>query len=305
MQRDRSQKPRAKSEKPRAGGLIDAHGHVNWYGYDAKRLVANMDQHGIAVMWLLTWEVPDDETSDDMKAVLWPGRNDMPLRDALDAVAQFPDRFVPFYAPDPRRRGALGRLAAAVKHHGVRGCGELKCRLMLDDPCALELFHFCGEAKLPVIFHMDVPLPRRALGRDPGYWYCCDWENLARALELCPRTIFIGHAPGFWREISGGADASPEQYPAGPVKPGGRLWKYLRRYPNLYCDLSANSALRALRRDQRVARRLLTTYGERCLFGRDFFDGALLDFLRSCALPQRSWDCVTRENALRLVPLHS
>ncbi|MCY3023749.1 MAG: amidohydrolase family protein [Planctomycetota bacterium] len=292
-----------RTARPRRPRLIDCHGHVNWYGYDARRVVANMDEHGISVMWLLTWEVPPDEVDEGSKAVLWPGQSELPFRDVAEAVARYPKRFVPFYAPDPRQRGALTRLRSAVKCFGVRGCGELKCRVMLDEPGALELFHYCGEAKLPVIFHMDVPLPRRTLGRDPGYWYCCDWENLARALELCRRTVFVGHAPGFWREISGDADASEAPYPEGPVTPGGRLWKYLDRYPNLYCDLSAGSALRALRRNPAIARRFLNTYHTRCLFGRDYFDDALYKFLKSCSLRPRSWDCITRANALRLVPL--
>lgn len=37
--------------------VIDAHAHVWWYGYDAEKLVANMDEHGIDVAWLLSWEV--------------------------------------------------------------------------------------------------------------------------------------------------------------------------------------------------------------------------------------------------------
>ena len=87
------------------------------------------------------------------------------------------------------------------------------------------------------------------------------------------------------------------------MTPGGRLWKYLDRYPNLHCDLSAGSGLRALRRDPRVARRFLIKYHTRCLFGRDYFDDALYTFLQSCKLPPHVWDCITHENALRLVPL--
>jgi predicted TIM-barrel fold metal-dependent hydrolase len=286
----------------RAPRVIDAHGHVNWLGYDAARLVANMDAHGIDVMWLLTWEAPAHEIDPNNYDVFWPNRCGMPLEDVLEAVRQYPRRFVPFYAPDPRQPGALSRLRAAVKQYGVRGCGEMKCRIMLDDPHALEMWHFCGENRLPVIIHMDVPLPRRRLGRDPGYWYCCDWENLARALERCPRTTFIGHAPGFWREISGNADSSAAAYPEGPVTPGGRLWQYLDRYPDLYCDLSANSALRALGRDRECARRFLLRYQDRCLFGRDYFDDALWKFLRSLRLPDAVQKKIVRGNALRLVP---
>jgi len=283
--------------------IIDGHGHVKWYGYDADRLVANMDEHGIDVMWLLSWEVPEDELDLGYAGVFWPQTVGMPFKDVVEAVQQYPDRFVPFYAPDPRVKDSLARLQGAVKYLGVRGCGELKVRVMLDDPRALEMFHFCGEAGLPVIFHLDVPLPRRELGKDPGYWYCCDWENLARALELCPQTAFLGHAPGFWREISGDADANSDVYPQGPVTPGGRLWQYMDSYPNLHCDLSAGSALYALSRDPETGKRFLDAYQDRCIFGRDYFDDRMYRFIMDCQLSTEATEKILRGNALRLVPL--
>jgi len=294
----------AKKRAKRRLRIIDCHAHVKWYGYDARRLVENMDEHGIDVMWLLTWEVPQEEMATNAyERVFWPGRKEMPLEDVVEAVSRYPDRFVPFYAPDPSRPGALSRLEGAIKHYGVRGCGELKSRVMMDDPRTLELFHFCGENKLPVIFHVDVPLPRHKLGRDPGLWYCCDRENLARALETCPRTVLIGHGPGFWREISGNADSCPDAYPDGPVTPGGTLWKYMDRYPNLRCDLSAGSARRALSRSPEVGRKFLLKYQGRCLFGRDYFDDAMHKFIKSCRLPASVTRKILRDNALRLVPL--
>lgn len=282
--------------------VIDCHGHVKWYGYDARKLARNMDQNGIARMWLLTWEAPANEFAAFYEEVFWPGRTSMPFGDVMDAVEQFPDRFIPFYAPDPRQPGALRRLRGAVKHLGVRGCGEMKCRIMMDDPHALEMWHYCGEAGLPVIFHLDVPLPRGKRDSDPGYWYCCDWENLAHALELCPRTTFLGHAPGFWREISGDADKTADAYPQGAVRPGGRLWKHLDRYPNLGCDLSAGSAFNALSRDPAIGRKFLLKYQDRCLFGRDYFDDRLHRFILKCRLPEATYRKIMSGNALRLVP---
>ena len=282
--------------------VIDAHGHVKWLGYDADRLVANMDQHGIDVMWLLSWEAPRHEIDLHYDSVFWPGRVGLPFDDVVDAARAHPGRFVPFYAPDPRHPDSMARFRGAVEHLGVRGCGELKCRVMMDDPHALALFHFCGEKGLPVIFHMDVPLPRWKI-EQPGYWYCCDWENLGRALERCPKTVFVGHAPGFWREISGDADASADSYPKGPVTPGGKLWAFMDRYPHLYCDLSAGSALNALSRDPAAGARFLRRYEDRCLFGRDCFDDAMHRFIRSCRLPASAAKKIMGGNALRLVPV--
>jgi len=283
--------------------IIDGHGHVNWYGYDADRLVANMDEHGIDVMWLLSWEAPAEEIDLGYAGCFWPQTVGMPFTDVVDAVHRYPDRFIPFYAPDPRERDSLARLKGAVEYLGVRGYGELKVRIMMDDPRALETFHYCGEAGLPVIFHVDVSLPRRQFGQDPGYWYCCDWENIARALELCPKTAFLGHAPGFWREISGDADADPAGYPQGPVTPGGRLWQYMDSYLNLHCDLSAGSALYALSRDPAVGKQFLDKYQDRCIFGRDYFDDRMHRFILDCHLSPEATEKILCGNALRLVPL--
>jgi len=189
-----------------------------------------------------------------------------------------------------------------VQNCGVRGMGELKCQVMLDNPYVLEMFHYCGEQGLPVVFHMDVPLPRHDPGADPGYWYCCDWENLARALELCPKAALIGHGPAFWREISGDADDCPNHYPKGGIVAGGRLWKYMSTYPNLHCDLSAGSALNALSRQPAAGKEFLFEFADRCLFGRDAFDDRMQQFVKGCELPEEAQATIMGGNALRLVP---
>ena len=53
--------------------LIDAHNHPNWHGYDAKRILNNMDEQGIDRMWLFTWEVPEDEYDPSYHKALPPG----------------------------------------------------------------------------------------------------------------------------------------------------------------------------------------------------------------------------------------
>jgi len=84
----------------------------------------------------------------------------------VTAVNHYPDRFVPGYAPDPRRPNACDPLRAA---------------------------------------------------RDIG--------SIERMLPQCPDTVFIGHAPGFWREISGDADEHAELYPKDRILYGRDLWE--------------------------------------------------------------------------------
>jgi hypothetical protein len=125
---------------------------------------------------------------------------------------------------------------------------------------------------------------------------------LARTLEACPDTIFIGHAPGFWRYISGDEATETAIYPKGPIVPGGRLLELLDRYPNLWADLSAGSGLGALQRDPAFSKEFLARYADRLLFGRDDNGNRLQTFLLSLDLPDDVIGRIMSGNALRLVP---
>lgn len=284
--------------------IIDCHQHPNWHGKNSDAIVENMDRAGIDVSWLLTWEVPESECHPANWPAFDPRRVGIPLEDVVHACERHPARFVPGYAPDPRRPDALERLEAAVRMFGVRVCGELKVRMVLDDPDAVLLFRRCGELKLPVLFHIDVPLRERPRPPERDYWYCVDIDRLENVLKLCPKTTFIGHAPGFWRHISGDGYAGDAAYPKTAVTPGGRLPQLLARYPNLYADISAGSGHNALTRPPAgQGRQFLLDHQDKVLFGRDQFDDGHLEFLRQQALPKPVWEKITFRNALQLVPL--
>ena len=283
--------------------VIDAHAHPYWYDYDPAAFVKNMDEHGIDVAWLLSWEVKEREYAHTYDKTFMAPYEGIPIEAVLDACEQFPDRFVAGYAPDPKQPNAVERLKRAVKN-GVRVSGEHKFRCLLDDPDAVRLYRACGELGLPVVFHLDVPyLPPNDLTKPVQYWYHGDLGNVERTLKLCPDTIFLGHAPGFWREVSGDADSEPAGYPKGPVVEGGRLRPLFDKYPNLYGDLSAGSALNAISRDPEWGRQFLVDYNERLLFARDYFDDALMKFINSLELPADVHENIMGGNALKLVPL--
>ena len=228
----------------------------------------------------------------------------LPLRDVVAACREHPGRFVAGFCPNPRTPNAPALLESARAMHGVGVCGEWKYRMLLDDPRCIELFGKAGELGMPVVVHLDVPyLPDADTG---GKTYCPLWyggtiDNLRRAAEACPATAFLGHGPGFWREISADADRDPEVYPDGPVAPGGRLAAALEACGNLHADLSANSGLGALRRDPGHAVEFLHRFADRQLFGRDLLGGDLLEFLESLDLPADVREKVLSGNALRLV----
>ena len=133
------------------------------------------------------------------------------------------------------------------------------------------------------------------------FWYGGTVENLRRALAACPETIFIGHGPGFWREISGDAEANPKVYPDEPVAPGGGVQALLEEHSNLYADLSAGSGRGALARDPDHAREFLHRFADRVMFGRDFYGKDLHEFLQSLDLPTDVSERIYFRNAAGLV----
>ena len=218
------------------------------------------------------------------------------------------------YCPDPQTPAAPKLLEAACRMHRVRVCGECKFRTLLDDPRCLELFRKAGELACPVVVHIDVPYRPHAETHRSVYqpaWYGGTVENLARAMSACGETIFLGHAPGFWREISANADSDPAVYPKGPGVPGGRLYELFEAHPNLHADLSANSGYNAVSRDEAFGCEFLAEFQDRLYFGTDICTAAanlplaqfLLDLREEGKLNESAFNKIARENAVRLLAL--
>lgn len=303
---------RKAAKSPSVPRIIDSHQHVFWHGRDDAGLVADMDAHGIERAWLLTWEIGPQEERRNYHRVLNPchRRGDgthagIVLDDLLRARDRHPGRFVLGYCPHPLLGDAPALFEAAHRMYGVRVCGEWKFEMLIDDPRCLNLFRKAGELGCPVVLHLDAPyLPDAETGA-PTYrpmWFGGTLDNLRRALEACPETSFIGHAPGFWRHISGDADERSELYPMGPVVEGGTLYEAFEAHPNLYADLSAGSGVRALGRDPEHARRFLVRFADRLLFGRDYYGTELHELLQTLDLPKAAREKIYFRNALRLVP---
>jgi predicted TIM-barrel fold metal-dependent hydrolase len=76
----------------------------------------------------------------------------------------------------------------------------------------------------------------------------------------------------------------------------------LRKYPNLYCDISAGSGCNALSRDPEFAIKFLTEFQDRVLYARDYFDNIHQEFLNGLGLPKEVLEKIYSGNALKLVP---
>jgi predicted TIM-barrel fold metal-dependent hydrolase len=283
--------------------VIDAHNHAKWLGCSIKQHVANMDQYGIEVTWLLTWEAPASEISPGYARTTNPLAVGIALADVVEAKERYPGRFVIGYCPDPRDPAALDRLEAAMELHGARTCGEWKLRMLFDDPDNLRLFRFCAGRKMPVTIHLDYPSDKDRGYPRPDYWYGGSIESLERAIQAVPDVLIIGHGPGFWAHVSADGKHLSSHYPEGPVVPGGAVVRMMRQYPHLYADLSATSGLNAVRRDPKFGREFLLEFQDKLLFGRDCFDNKCREHLDTLQLPADAYQKILAGNALRLVPL--
>lgn len=184
----------------------------------------------------------------------------------LRETERFRDRLIPSCCIDPRMN-YLNSLEAKVKHlqryidAGVKGYGEHKCGVNIDDPRNIEVFAAAAELKLPILFHLDND---RNMDK-PGL------PGLVKVLESVPNGIFIGHANGWWASISG--DATQEDFGAYPNRkttPGGAIDALMDRFPNIYGDLSAGSGSNAILRDVEFGKEFLVRRADRLMFGTDY-----------------------------------
>ena len=234
------------------------------------------------------------------------------VEDILKMAADHPGRFVPFCNIDPRAMGngfrsPLGDVLKFYRDKGCRGVGELCANLRFLDPRVQNLFKGAEEAGLPVTFHIS---PQE--GRGYGLVDDAGLPQLEECLRRFPKLRFFGHSQTFWCEMA--ADPSPTdraRYASGPIAEEGAIPRLMRKYPNLYGDLSANSGANAIMRDRAYGIAFLNEFQDRLMFGLDIcepeapraFDPPLLKHLRELLaageISQAVFDKVARSNALR------
>jgi predicted TIM-barrel fold metal-dependent hydrolase len=289
--------------------IIDAHNHPDWLEHNLDKFLANMDQYGISKTWLLNWETQEHEYlplyHEVSTAKLFANQcgGPIPFERCISYVERAPERFILGYAPDPRLPNACARLKAANSIYGAKVCGEVKCRMMYDSPDALRMFRLSGELKMPVILHMQYD--RQPTCDTPwGEWYGGTIDTLERVLQACPETVFLGHASGFWIHISNDEYFLKKDWPPEKAKvvENGRIPELLRKYSNLYCDISApGSGYLALSRDWDYAKKFLLEFQDRVLYARDYFDNVHQELINALDLPVPVLENIYHGNAERLL----
>jgi predicted TIM-barrel fold metal-dependent hydrolase len=242
----------------------------------------------------------------------------------IRAGGAYRDRLVMFGNLDPRM-GCLGNLDAETvknpprpdfawvlerfKELGCRGIGEMTANVPFDDPRLIRLCQQCGDAGLPVLFHVTGPGPGVY-----GVWDEPGAPRMQRLLEAAPGAVIVGHGPGFWAEVS--APLAVEDkfiYPVGKVAHEGSLPRLMRSFPNLHADISATSGYNALTRDPDYGPRFLEEFQDRIVFGTDVCYGGpadrmphlglLRDLARQERLSKTAFEKIAGGNAARLLGL--
>ncbi|GHV00700.1 hypothetical protein FACS1894211_08630 [Clostridia bacterium] len=252
--------------------------------------------------------------------------------DVLEMAAKYPDRLIPYCNVDPRAltNGPNAPLTDLLKHYKKKGCkgvGEVMPNLPVFDPMVQNLFKCAEEAGLPVVYDGSDQLTGDfGLYDDPGL------PQLEHTLQRFPNLILFGHGGAFWSEIARldtpgernvvwnlkgeqayytGKNGRPEFWlPRGEIKEEGVVPKLLRKYKNLYLDLSDCTAYNALTRDERYGPAFLEEFQDRAFFGTDMvapdMEVDLIELLlawKGKKISEKAFKKIARENAEKFLGL--
>jgi len=289
--------------------FIDIHVHAYrrpWPWVDGEALfstpeevLARYDRYGIERGVLLPLVSPE---------VYLPQANE----EILEMAEGYPDRFIPFCNIDPRAitNSADAPLDYILRHYRDRGCkgiGEVMPNLPFLDPMVQNLFGHVEAVGFPLIFDITT-----AVGQGYGLVDDVGLPQLETCLQRFDRLSILGHGPPFWAEIAELEKPGDRAgYPSYPVREEGVVPKLMRRYPNLWGDLSAGSGYNALARDKRYAARFLTEFQDRLLFGTDLcrptdeprLPALLIELRDGGQISEEVFEKVARENAIKLLKL--
>jgi predicted TIM-barrel fold metal-dependent hydrolase len=313
--------------------IIDTHMHLGLSGYDADSIIKSMDRKRVDQSWLLTWEEIDPPI---------PGLHmDLNPDAVMEICTRYPDRFIPFYAPDPGTKN-LNKQFERYLNLGIRGCGELKVSRKWEDPLIGSYLEIVQHHGFALVFHMEKPRMQYIQEKDGFFhwllerlmndkyngvsrYYMTQFADktgiLSRKIKRnqvqFPGILYdftalenrIRQFPGI-RFVGHGPDfwnaISSNQHPKyihqkGSIKAFGIIDQLLEEHDNLYCDISGTSGYNALNRDRNKSKIFLQKHAQKILYGTDNTKFPLLELLHSMQLGQDQLEMILHRNALKVL----
>jgi predicted TIM-barrel fold metal-dependent hydrolase len=239
--------------------IIDIHQHVGYSGRPDESLLVHQQAMGATKTILLPAGRPANTESthhgfaNGLQAQCYGNQACYRLARA------HPKKY--FFAANevPDLSEAVPEIEKYLKRGGLM-IAEQKFGLECDAAAMQRLYALAADYHVPILMHFQHGM------------YNLEFERLYKILEKFPRTTFIGHAQTWWANIDKDPAKPAELYPKGKVTQGGLTDRWLSDYPNLFGDLSANSGLNALTRDEEFTRGFLQRHQDKLMFGSDCND---------------------------------
>jgi len=211
--------------------VVDVHVHA----YDAKENgLDNLDK------WMKRNNV-DIAISHPLRGSKF--KNDKEREQMLANYAKYKGRIYRFALLEPTDVESVEeavKILEKEKADGAIGMGEhYGYDMMFDDPKNLTIYEACEKVGLPVMFHIDKNknMDEKGLPR------------VEKVLKMFPKCILLAHA-SWWAHL-----------------PDGSCERLMKKYPNLYADVSA--ATKMLNRDRTYTREFILLNQDRILFATD------------------------------------
>ena len=312
---------------------IDSHMHIGLAGFAADSVIHEMDLRGIDQSWLLTWN--------ELHPPIPELHLDLPLEPILEACQRYPERLIPFFAPDPATENLKDEFNQFLRK-GIKGCGELKVGRKWSDPLIGNYLELVQELNMALVFHMEVPsLYYRQEKQGYVHWiferlmndkyngvsryYITRFAEGTGILKNKIRRNQV-HFPGILfdfealeqrirafpriRFIGHGPDfwnhIEATRHPKyihqkGQIAEFGIIDSLLEKYDNFYCDISGTSGYNALNRDRDQSRVFLQKHAKKVLFGTDNTRFPLKQLLESMNLGKETLENIFHRNAHRVL----
>ncbi len=312
---------------------IDSHFHLGLNGFSLQKLIRYLDSQRIDACWLLAWEetapgpwgyrhlavediyeasakypsriipfyAPDPHRI-DASSVLehWHGKGVRGCGELKATLRWDSDEAVSLLATVDKLRMPVVFHMEESEIRDIPYSDSLFDRLLFHGLRTTRAVYKVPQGVLTILTQHYAPLrDRKTSYVFPGYML--DFAALEHTLRTFPTLNLVAHGPMFWKNIAADAATRRELYPSGPVTGEGIIWRLLREYPNLYADTSAKSGLNALARDTDNARRFLSEFGDKILYGTDNVLAGQREFINSLGLSAAARRSIMSANAQRLI----